>query len=289
MIVGMGFQWQRTAERGGAALRVLVLPALLTVGAGIVWYTAERIEQISRRLEQSEQQAEEIGARLQRYSAELDLALERARQARLEADEAKERTRQATAARAAAEDRARQIATEKQQALQLAEMARAETRQTREELERIRQRREEELNRMQEALNRIAPTKRTPAGMVMTLSDEAFRFDFDKATLRPENKETLSRIAGVLLASEGYRLFIDGHTDDIGTDEYNQKLSERRAKAVRDYLVAAGLPPELFTVQGFGKSQPLVNASTKEARAANRRVEIGIVDSIIRYQRPAEH
>ena len=142
---------------------------------------------------------------------------------------------------------------------------------------------QEQREPMQEALNRIAPTRRTPSGMVMMLSDEAFRFDFDKATLKPANKEMLSRIAGILLASEGYRLFVDGHTDDIGTDEYNQGLSERRAEAVQQYLVAAGIPPEVVAVQGFGKSQPLVKEQTKAARANNRRVEIGIVDTIVHY------
>jgi outer membrane protein OmpA-like peptidoglycan-associated protein len=148
----------------------------------------------------------------------------------------------------------------------------------------MRQRRTTELDRMQQALSRIVPTVRTSTGMVMQLANKSFRFDFDSAALRPENRETLSRIAGVLLASEGYRLFIDGHTDDIGTEEYNQGLSERRASSVRDYLVKAGVPAVIITVKGFGKSNPLVQAKTEDAREKNRRVEIGIVDTIISYQ-----
>ncbi len=270
-------------------MRILGLLALLAVVAGLLWYTGSRVKGISRQLDQSERQAQEIGERLQQYSTELDLALDRAREARLRAEEAQQKAEQAATARVEAEHRADEVAAQKEQALHAADTARAETRRTREELERIRARREQELNRMQEALNRIAPTKRTPAGMVMMLTDEAFRFDFDKAAIRPENRETLSRIAGVLLASEGYRLFIDGHTDDIGTDEYNQGLSERRARAVRDYLVEAGIPAQLIDVQGFGKSQPLVDAKTKDARAKNRRVEIGIVDTIIHYEKPVRN
>jgi OOP family OmpA-OmpF porin len=137
---------------------------------------------------------------------------------------------------------------------------------------------------MQEALNRIAPTKRTPAGMPMTRSESAFRFEFDKSDLRTENRETLSRIAGVLLASDGYRIFVDGHTDDVGTDEYNKSLSERRAATVRKYLVEAGIPSEVIATQGFGKQQPVANEKSRDARAQNRRVEIGIVDTIIHYE-----
>jgi outer membrane protein OmpA-like peptidoglycan-associated protein len=172
---------------------------------------------------------------------------------------------------------AAQATQEKQQAL-------ASRQQALGELERMRQRRMEELDRMQQALNHVAPTVRTPTGMVMQLANETFRFDFDSAALRPENRETLSRVAGVLLASEGYRLFIDGHTDDIGTDEYNQHLSERRAESVRDYLVKAGVATDIISIKGFGKSNPLVKAKTRDAREKNRRVEIGIVDTIINYQ-----
>jgi len=118
----------------------------------------------------------------------------------------------------------------------------------------------------------------------MTLGSESVKFDFDKATLRPENRELLSRIAGVLLTAYGFRIQVFGHTDDVGSDEYNQGLSERRAQAVRDYLVEAGVATELITTRGFGKSSPRVRGTDSNARAKNRRVEIGIIDSIIGYQ-----
>lgn len=184
-----------------------------------------------------------------------------------------EQLQQESAASAAA---AAQAAKERQE-------AQASRQQAVSELEDMRQRRVAELDRMQQALSRIAPTVRTPSGMVMQLANKSFRFDFDSAAIRPENRETLSRIAGVLLASEGYRLFIDGHTDDVGTDQYNRGLSERRAGTIRDYLVKAGVPADIIDVKGFGKSNPLVKAKTPDAREKNRRVEIGIVDTIIHY------
>jgi outer membrane protein OmpA-like peptidoglycan-associated protein len=121
--------------------------------------------------------------------------------------------------------------------------------------------------------------------MVVSLGEDRFLFDFDKADVKLENRELLSRIAGVLLASHGYRLYVYGHTDDVGTGEYNQDLSERRAKSVRDYLVKAGIPEEIIESKGFGKTSPRVPAKTRDARQKNRRVEIGVVDTIINYEK----
>jgi len=120
---------------------------------------------------------------------------------------------------------------------------------------------------------------------VMNLGENAIQFDFDRATLRAENRELLSRIAGVLLTAKGYSIYVYGHTDDIGSDEYNLDLSQRRARAVRDYLVEAGLNSSIITTRGYGKSSPRVLATTQEARAKNRRVEIGIVDVSLDFGR----
>jgi OOP family OmpA-OmpF porin len=87
----------------------------------------------------------------------------------------------------------------------------------------------------------------------------------------------------VLLASQGYRLFVYGHTDDIGPEDYNEGLSRRRADSVADYLVDAGIPADIITRKGYGKTSPRVPGQTRDARQKNRRVEIGIVDTIIDY------
>jgi outer membrane protein OmpA-like peptidoglycan-associated protein len=205
------------------------------------------------------------------------MTAESAAAARDDATRAAEAAAQQATARERA-DAARELAEKE------ARRAREREAMTQEELEAVRKRRGEELDRMQEALNRIAPTRRTASGMVVELANESFQFDFDRADLRPQNREILSRIAGVLLASEGYRIFVYGHTDDTGNEEYNLGLSERRATSVRDYLAATGLPPELMQVKGFGKSNPRVANTSPAGRQANRRVEIGIVDSIIQYE-----
>ncbi len=119
----------------------------------------------------------------------------------------------------------------------------------------------------------------------MNLGSDYLKFEFDKAELQPGDRELLSRIAGILLTSTDYTVSVNGHTDDVGTQEYNQKLSERRAQAVRDYLVEAGVSEEILSVTGHGKTRPLVPGTSDEARAKNRRVELGIVNTRFVYGR----
>ena len=116
-------------------------------------------------------------------------------------------------------------------------------------------------------------------GLVMTLDSKSIRFDFDKANIQPEYRDILNRIAGILMALKGYTVAVYGYTDDVGTQKYNLQLSQRRAEAVRDFLVQAGISPKIMSAKGFGKSDPRVPGDSDQARAANRRVEIGIVDS----------
>jgi outer membrane protein OmpA-like peptidoglycan-associated protein len=280
---------KRRSRPGGSVARNVVILAVALVVIGLVWFTGQRIQRLNRELAASEKKAQEMNERLRRYSEELEVALERARAERNRAESAEERASETAEELAETQQEILSVAEQREQARAEALRAKVETRKTIEELEAIERRRAAELDRMQEALNKIAPTKRTPAGMVMVLSESNFRFAFDKANLSAENREMLSRIAGILMASEGYRLFVDGHTDDQGNASYNQGLSMRRARAVRDYLVKAGLPDDVIEVHGYGKSQPLVKAKTREARTANRRVEIGIVDTIIHYEKRVQN
>ena len=119
-------------------------------------------------------------------------------------------------------------------------------------------------------------------GLVMTLDSKSIRFDFDKANIKPEYRDILNRIAGILMTLKGHSIAVYGYTDDIGTQTYNLQLSQRRAEAVRDVLVQAGISPAaITTARGFGKDDPRVPGDSEQARAANRRVEIGIVDSVL--------
>ncbi|MBV8811162.1 MAG: OmpA family protein [Acidobacteriaceae bacterium] len=199
------------------------------------------------------------------------------------ATEAAGRAEVAAVGRAQAEQQRDQAQAAQGQAESAARQATEQANESKTQLEALQKQRQEELNQMQQALNHVVETKRTPNGMVMVLPDSTFKFDFDSADLKPRNRELLSRIAGILLASKGFGLSVYGYTDDIGTKQYNQKLSEHRAESVRDYLVQAGIEPSLVDAKGFGKTNPRVEGETEQARAINRRVEIAVTDSEIKY------
>ena len=247
------------------------------------WFFWVRLQGTQVQLQSAMQRLEMLAKKQESLDTELRQSRAQAQTAREQAQAAEERATTSEQARAQAAKEAEQAQAAKMLSDQQVLHAQQQAQNAREELDQIRKAREEELNRMQEALSKVAATRRTADGMVIDLGNDSFKFDFDKATLRPENRELLSRLAGILLASHGYRLQVYGYTDDVGTDEYNQGLSERRAQAVRDYLAKSGIPPEIMTTKGFGKSSPRVKATSPEAREKNRRVEIGIVDTVIKY------
>ena len=107
----------------------------------------------------------------------------------------------------------------------------------------------------------------------VSVSSEA-SFDFGKASLKPEFKPTLDKVAGVLRDDANVRIFVVGHTDSVGSDSYNQTLSVNRAQVVSDYLVSHGVMASQITVEGHGESEPRASNDTAEGRAQNRRVEI---------------
>ena len=99
-------------------------------------------------------------------------------------------------------------------------------------------------------------------------------FDFDKSVLRPDGKKSIDDALGKLRGVDVEMVIATGHTDSVGTDAYNQKLSERRAAAVKDYLVSKGIPAAKVTTIGKGESQPVATNKTAEGRQKNRRVDI---------------
>ncbi len=111
---------------------------------------------------------------------------------------------------------------------------------------------------------------------VISLSSDVL-FEFDKSDIRPEFTGELDAAADTLLSNPDVTIRIDGHTDSVGTEEYNQGLSERRAESVAAYLEAAGVARDRMTVAGFGESQPVASNDTAEGRALNRRVDIDLI------------
>jgi OOP family OmpA-OmpF porin len=109
-----------------------------------------------------------------------------------------------------------------------------------------------------------------------TIVLRGINFDFDKAVIKPEAEPVLDAAADVLKENSDVKVRVGGHTDSVGTDEYNQKLSERRANAVRDYLVKHGIDASRLTAVGYGESQPVADNKTKDGRAQNRRVTLDV-------------
>ncbi len=211
----------------------------------------------ARALSAERQEAERIqkekdaAAAAAKAKAEEQAAVEAKRQAELTA--AKEAKAQAEAeAKQAAEQAKTQAAKEE------AERARAATAALRAQL--------------LQQLNSVLQTTDSPRGLVVNMGDVLF--DFGKYNLKPDTKITLAKLAGIIQSHPGLHLAIEGHTDNIGSDEANMKLSQQRADAVREFLVQQGLAADTVTAVGLGKAEPVADNSTNEGRQKNRRVEI---------------
>jgi len=102
-------------------------------------------------------------------------------------------------------------------------------------------------------------------------------FDFDKATLRPDSYEQLKELLEYLQRHEEIKIEIAGHTDNIGTNEHNLKLSQDRANTIRNYLIGKGIKAIRLTAKGYGASEPVADNSTEEGRQLNRRTEVKIL------------
>ena len=262
---------------------VLVFLALVIAGGGgyVANRTLQHIDQLTTRIETLQDTIDQTAEEAEAASARADDAVQSAREAVLtraqaenEADVARREALDADLRALDADDRA---AAAEEASLE----AQAEAQAAQERADQIRQVAETEMNRLTEALGRIADTRRTALGLVMSLDEGYLKFDFDEAELAPESREVLSRIAGILSTSDDFSITISGHTDARGGETYNRELSERRAQAVADYLIGTGLSPDIFTVQGLGKSQLLDPGNTVEAHAKNRRVELGMVNARI--------
>jgi outer membrane protein OmpA-like peptidoglycan-associated protein len=130
--------------------------------------------------------------------------------------------------------------------------------------------------------NAVLQTRDTARGLVVNMSDVLF--DTAKSSLRPLAREKLAKVAGIVSGHPGLRLDVEGHTDSVGSDEYNQGLSEQRGASVRDFLTQQGMAASSVTSRGFGKTQPIASNDTAAGRQQNRRVELVISGEIIGVQ-----
>jgi outer membrane protein OmpA-like peptidoglycan-associated protein len=222
--------------------------------------------------EQAEQNAQEAQAKAlqaQQQAEQARLAQQQAAQAQAEAAqraqaEAAQRA-QAEAAAAAAQAQAEQARQAQQQAEQKAQQIAQQEQQAREQL--------------RAQLSAVLETRETARGLIMNMPDVLF--DFNKYSLKPDAREKLAKVSGILLAHPDLKVQVEGYTDSIGSEEYNQKLSEERADAVRSYLVSQSVNQSGVTAEGFGKSDPIADNSTAAGRAKNRRVELVVSGAAI--------
>jgi outer membrane protein OmpA-like peptidoglycan-associated protein len=213
--------------------------------------------------------AERSRAEAERSKADALAAAQQAKQEQLAALQAKS---EAEAARQAALQQQQQLAAETAKAQQAAAEAEA-----------LRQKAEQDQAQLRKQLldqfNLILQTRDTARGLIVNMSDVLF--DTGQYTLKPGAREKLAKVAGIILSHPGLKIEVEGHTDSVGGDEYNQQLSENRANAVRDYLVGQGLSPAVVAAQGFGKTRPVADNSTAAGRQMNRRVEMVVSGDII--------
>jgi outer membrane protein OmpA-like peptidoglycan-associated protein len=160
-----------------------------------------------------------------------------------------------------------------------ADALKAKEEAARAEAERASQASEQLRAQLLDQFNRILETRDTPRGLVVNMADVLF--DTGKYDLRQAAREKLARLSGIILAHPGLKLEVEGHTDSVGSDELNQKLSEQRASAVRGYLVEQGLSDDSVTAKGFGKTMPVADNATAAGRQKNRRVEIIVSGEVI--------
>ena len=255
---------QRQEEEFQANQRRLVLQREEEAAARL------RAEEDRRRL------AEEERLRVERQRADAEaarLAAERERaaaeRARADLERAKSEADAARAAALAQADEAKRLADRNAADAEAARLARQQAEKDRDAAR----------EQLRQQLNVILETRETARGLIINLSDVLF--DFNKSTLRPGAREKLSRIAGILSAHPDLQIEIEGHADAIGSEEYNQRLSERRAESVRVYFNQQGVTKPIVAAVGFGESKPVATNGTAEGRQQNRRVEIVVTGESI--------
>jgi outer membrane protein OmpA-like peptidoglycan-associated protein len=232
---------------------------------------AEDARLISVRKNQEEQQAAAARAESEAHT-QAEQANARAEQARSQAEEAKQQQAQSEAAKESALAGQRQAQAE-------AENARADAEQAQQQAQQAEQDKEELRAKLLQQLNDILQTRDTARGLVVNMSDVLF--DSGKYTLKPVAREKLAKVAGVLLAYPGLTVEVHGYTDNVGGEELNQTLSQKRADAVRDYLLQQGISPSSLTTRGFGEANPVASNDTSIGRQLNRRVELVLSGEVI--------
>jgi outer membrane protein OmpA-like peptidoglycan-associated protein len=232
---------------------------MITYARGAVQDAEDARVSTLRKMQQEKEQQQQL-AMQQAQSAAQQAQIEAQQQAlkRAQAD-----AQAAQAQAAAANARAAQVAAEHS-----AQQATDQTEQMRE--------------RLRAQLGQVLQTQETARGLIVNMSDVLF--DSGKYTLKPEAREKLAKVSGILLAYPNLKVQVEGYTDNVGGDQYNLTLSQQRGDAVRAYLVSQGVSPDNISATGYGMSSPIADNATSAGRAQNRRVQMVVSGSAIGVQ-----
>jgi len=208
--------------------------------------------------------------------AQAEEARAQAEQAKAEAEKMKQEAlaaaQEAQAAKAAAEKAQAEAVAQQQVLAAEADKAKASAAQSENLRQQAEKEKQELRGRLLQQLNSVLATRDSARGLIANMSDVLFRSG--SVELLPAARERLAKVSGIVLAYPSLHVSIEGHTDSVGSDEYNQDLSERRAQSVRDYFVRGGIPEGDVDARGFGKAEPVASNETAEGRQQNRRVEL---------------
>ena len=227
--------------------------------------SARRVSNAQARASEAEMKAAEEARLRATAQAEAAAADAKKREAEAAMASAKNAQRDAEAAKAAAIAEQEKLAAAKASAESGREQAEKDAQALR--------------GRLKDQLNLILMTRDTARGLIVNMSDVLF--DTGQATLKPGAKEKLAKVSGILLAYPTLHLTVEGHTDSVGGDDYNQKLSEKRADSVREYLVSNGIATANIEAHGYGKDRPVATNDTAAGRQQNRRVEMVVNGDVI--------
>jgi outer membrane protein OmpA-like peptidoglycan-associated protein len=208
--------------------------------------------------------------------AQAEEARAAAEQAKAEAEKMKQEAlaaaEEAQAAKAAAEKAQAEAVAQQQVLAEEADKAKASAAQSENLRQQAENEKQELRGRLLQQLNSVLATRDSARGLIANMSDVLFRSG--SVELLPAARERLAKVSGIVMAYPSLHVSIEGHTDSVGSDEYNQDLSERRAQSVRDYFVRGGIPEGAVDARGFGKAEPVASNETSEGRQQNRRVEL---------------
>jgi outer membrane protein OmpA-like peptidoglycan-associated protein len=230
--------------------------------------TAEDARLVSLRKKQQEERAAEAADRKAREDAANQQAQQsqlQAQQSQLQAQQAQLEAQRAAAQQAQSQAEAARAQAAQQSAEQQARLSAQQTEQARAQAQQLRE-------QLRQQLNEVLQTRETARGLVVNLSDVLF--NTGRYNLKQDAQLKLARVSGILLAHPDLKVQVEGYTDNVGGQSYNQKLSEQRADTVQQFVVSQGVPAQDVTAVGYGLSDPVADNATAAGRAQNRRVEM---------------